>query len=433
MKLVTKVVLQNGNISYPPVNAELTEGSTENKVINVHQIGRQNVFGFGGAITDSAAYNYALMSDANKKMTLEYLYGKSGLKYNFMRLCIGSCDFSVDEYSYVREGDMSLDTFSLDRDRKYVIPFVKDVLAFTGGNIKIFASPWSPPAYMKDNNSLIRGGKLKKEYYELYAKYLIKFIAEYRKEGIDIFALTMQNEPKASQTWESCIFSAEEETEFAHCLTNAIKESGLDIKIICWDHNKERLYERASFVFDNAGDEVWGAGFHWYSGLHAAEIRLLREQYPDKAIIDTEFCVGLGSREYNKYHNDVIVNLDAGANAIVEWNVLLNEIGGPFHNRSSGCNAPLLYDTQNETINVREIYWSSYIFSHYIEPNATVLASSSFSADVDSLAVKNGDGHLLLYVNNRSSQNFDVTVRIKEKEMVTELPSEGIVLLEFDE
>src|SRR5690606_27161470 len=140
-----------------------------------------------------------------------YFDKESGIGYTLARTNINSCDFSSNSYTYVEEGDSSLNTFDIAHDRKYKIPFIKQAMEAAGGKLILYASPWSPPAFMKTNNSMLKGGKLKPEYYQSWANYYTKFINEYEKDGIPVWGISIQNEPMATQTWESCIYTGEEE------------------------------------------------------------------------------------------------------------------------------------------------------------------------------------------------------------------------------
>jgi len=157
------------------------------------------------------------------------------------RTNINSCDFSSDSYAYTEtDGDVSLEHFSIEHDRKYKIPLIKAAIERSGNDVRLFASPWSPPAWMKTNNNMLRGGKLKPEYYQSWADYYIKFVQEYKKEGLPIWGLTVQNEPMATQTWESCIYTAEDERDFVKkYLGPTLEKSELsDLKLMIWDHNR---------------------------------------------------------------------------------------------------------------------------------------------------------------------------------------------------
>ena len=387
---------------------EFCRTEAERNFLNVYPMEISDIIGFGGAFTDSAAYNYSLLSREEKCKALEALFGKSGLRYNLCRLCIGSSDFATEEFSYVKDGDTSLDSFDISRDKKYVIPFVKDAIEYTGGNITFFASPWAPPAFMKENGTRFQGGKLLDIFYPLYAEYIVKFIEAYRAEGIEISAITLQNEPHANQTWESCYFEKEDEEKLALALAASFDKHSLDVKILGWDHNKERLYERADYLFQTVGDKMWGAGFHWYSGSHFGAISALRAKYPNKVLLATEFCKTLNKGHdfvSGGYKNEILSDIAAGANGICEWNLILDDIGGPYHNRMGGCNAPIILDRASQTAKKTYLYYETYMFSHFIDKGAKSLYASSYDDNVKISAVKNPGGKLVVNVMNQGAND----------------------------
>src|SRR5437588_4583701 len=175
----------------------------------------QTILGIGGALSDASAEVFAKLSAAKQRELLDAYFDRDkGIDYSLGRTNIHSCDFSSASYTYVDEGDKALTSFSVAHDRQFRIPFIKKTLATAGGNLTLFASPWSPPAFMKTNNDMLHGGKLKPEFYQSWATYYTKFIKAYEREGVPVWGITIQNEPMATQTWESCIYTAEEETEF---------------------------------------------------------------------------------------------------------------------------------------------------------------------------------------------------------------------------
>lgn len=392
-------------------------GNYEMQLLNVYNEKISTITGFGGAFTDSAAYNYHLASETVKKQILEQLFGESGLKYNFCRLCIGSSDFAVEEFCYVQDDDYTLETFSIARDKKYVIPFLKDTLAYTNGNIYLFASPWSPPTFMKTTDSRFRGGKLKKECYELYAEYIVKFLQAYMAEGIKISALTLQNEPMATQTWESCCYTTEEEIAYAKVLKKVLLKHGLsDVKLYCWDHNKERVFEKANDIFSACGDSIDGIGYHWYSGEHFDAVRLVSRKFPEKFLFASEFCISsVEDRVENLYANEILNDINCGSNAICEWNLILDENGGPYHNRQGGCAAPIRFNSKTGEAVKGEIYYDTYMFSHFVKQGAVSLCTSSFFKDVQIAAFENPDKQTVVVINNTGKRRKDARIYIHKR------------------
>ena len=173
----------------------------------------QTIEGFGGAFTEAAAVTLSKMPPEKQAEILKvYFDPEEGIGYTLFRTHINSCDFSLGNYAYDEvDGDVDLTHFSIDRDRQALIPMIKAAMAVAGGAFKLFASPWSPPAWMKTNNEMNHGGKLKPEYRDAWARYYCRYIREYEQEGIPIWGLSVQNEPLAIQTWDSCIYTGEEE------------------------------------------------------------------------------------------------------------------------------------------------------------------------------------------------------------------------------
>src|SRR5256714_11881980 len=229
----------------------------------------QTILGIGGALTDASAETFAMLPAGKQREFLDaYFDANKGIGYTMGRTHIHSCDFSSASYTYVDEGDKALKSFSVKHDKQFRIPFIKRALAAAGGKLTLFGSPWSPPAFMKTNNDMLHGGKLKPEFYQSWANYYTKFIKSYASEGIPIWGITIQNEPMATQTWESCIYSAEDERDFLkNYLGPTIKREGLgDMKIIAWDHNRDLIYQTVTTIVKDpkAANVIWGIGYHWY-------------------------------------------------------------------------------------------------------------------------------------------------------------------------
>ncbi len=450
MKIIRSIPLEKKYFIEETVDNGNKKESNERGVINVFdEFKYQEILGFGGAFTESSAYNYSLLNDEQKKDFMEkYFDTEKGIGYNFCRSHIGSCDFSIDVYSYVEDGDKTLESFNIDRDRKYIIPFIKDAQKYTGEELVMFASPWSPPAYMKDNESPFKGGSLKEEYKAVWAKYYTKYIKEFAKEGIKISAITVQNEPKAKQTWESCYFSPEDERDFIEkYLAPTLDSEGLsDIKIIIWDHNKERVYDRAKRVFTSKAveDRVWAVGHHWYSGDHFDGLRLVHEKF-GKPLISTEICGVISENVLDvaeKYASELCGDFNNFTSAFCDWNILLNEVGGPFHNRDKkpkegekliyenkgiGCYAPILYGTEKKELVYTPIYYYIGHFSKYVKREAKRIATTKYCDDIKTCAFENPDGSLVTVIANVSDGELPAVVRHNDVCTEITLPAHSIV------
>ena len=188
----------------------------------------EEVLGFGGAFTEASGY---VFKNANKeiqdKIIKLYFDKKDGIKYNLGRMSINSSDFGLGNYTYLPEGSKDLEDFDLSREEKYTLPMFRQALEFSNDMI-LTCAPWSPPPFMKTNNKMNQGGKLLSEYYDLYADYLIKYILEMRKKGINVEYLSLQNEPEATQTWDSCIYTPEEMIKLAKVIHPKLLKENLE-------------------------------------------------------------------------------------------------------------------------------------------------------------------------------------------------------------
>ena len=179
----------------------------ENHVVNLYpEITFQTMEGFGGAITDAAGYVYSLMKEEQKHQLMETYFSPEQMKYGIVRIHMDSCDFSTEMYEAMSDpSDRELKTFSFSRTEKYILPMLADAENAAGKKLKLMLSPWSPPAFMKTNGERKHGGSLKPEYREFWADYICRYILEFRKRGYEVQRISLQNEPKAVQPWDSCI------------------------------------------------------------------------------------------------------------------------------------------------------------------------------------------------------------------------------------
>ena len=405
----------------------------------------QTMLGIGGALTDASAETFYKLPKEKQKEFLAAYYDKNiGIGYSLARTNIQSCDFSSSSYSYVKEGDAALTTFDISHDKKYRIPFIKEATAAAGGKLTLFVSPWSPPAFMKDNNDVLHGGKLKKEFDQSWANFYVKFIKAYEKENIPVWGLSVQNEPMATQTWESCKYTAEEERDFVkNYLGPTLAKSGMaSKKLIVWDHNRDLLYQRASTILEDpaAAKYIWGVGFHWYetwtgAGQNFEALRLTHNAFPDKNLIFTEGCVekfdfnrlndwALGER----YGLSMINDFNGGTVGWTDWNILLDEKGGPNH-VGNFCFAPIHADTRNGELIYTNSYYYMGHFSKYIRPGAKRVAAAASRDKLLTTAYMNPDGKLAVVVMNMTDEKIDYSLWIKGKAAKTTAEPHSIATL----
>lgn len=378
----------------------------------------QTFVGIGGAITDASAETFAKLSKEKQQEILQQYYDvNKGIGYTLARTNIHSCDFSSGSYTYVNDNDATLKSFSVAHDKEFRIPLIKQAIAAAGGKLTLFASPWSPPAWMKDNNNMLKGGKLLPKYYQSWADYYVKFIRAYEAEGIPVWGLSVQNEPMATQTWESCIYTGEEERDFIKkYLGPTLQKSGLGgKKLIAWDHNRDLMYQRASTVLDDpeAAKYVWGIGFHWYEswtggGKIFDNVARVHEAFPKTNLIFTEGCAeSFDMSKINEwkwgetYGRSMINDFNNGTVAWTDWNILLDEKGGPNH-VGNFCFAPVHADTKTGEIYYLSSYYYIGHFSKFIRPGAKRITSASSRGQLLTTAFLNTDGKIAVVVMNQS-------------------------------
>jgi len=402
----------------------------------------QTFVGIGAALTDAAAETFYKLSKENQKLFMQAYYSvDKGIGYSLGRTIIHSCDFSTESYTYIEEGDSALSTFNIDRDKKYRLPFTKKAIEAAGGKLTMYASPWSPPAFMKTNNNMLQGGKLKPEFYQPWANYYTKFIKAYEKEGVPIWGLTIQNEPMAVQRWESCIYTAEEERDFLkNYLGPTLENEGLgDKKIIIWDHNRDLLFERASVILNDpeANKYVWGSGFHWYEDWKDGtpmfkNVANVNDAFPDKKLIFTEGC----NESYNlerigdpklaeRYGKSMINDFNNGTVAWTDWNILLDETGGPNH-VGNLCFAPVHGDTQTGDLTFTNSYYYIGHFSKFIRPGAKRLSTGTTANQLSATSFMNTDGSIVVVAMNDSDSELSYMLTLDAKTANLKMPAHSI-------
>lgn len=411
----------------------------ENQLINLYEdLEYQMIEGFGGALTEAAAVTIAkLPSDRQQEIIDAYFHPERGIGYTLCRSHIQSCDFSLGNYTYVEDGDEALSTFDIAHDRESVLPLIQRAAAAVGEPFRLFSSPWSPPPWMKTNGQMNGGGQLKAEYRQAWADMFVKYIQAYAAEGVDVWSVSVQNEAKAVQIWDSCVYSAEEEKDFVRDhLGPALERAGLGhVRIMIWDHNKERVYERAKAAFEDAAAApyIWGICFHWYSGDHFEALSAVHDRFPDKKLFFSEGCqeggVHLGSWDTGeRYGHDLMGNLNNHTVGWTDWNIVLDERGGPNH-VGNFCDAPIIADTTNGTVTYESSYFYIGHFSKFIRPGAVRLGSSKYTDKLETTAFRNPDGTIAVVVMNRTDAELPYALRYRDRLAETSVPAHGIQTL----
>ncbi len=370
----------------------------------------QKHLGFGGALTDAACISFNYLSRGDKEQYLEAYFSKKGLNYNLLRYPLGSCDFSTHTYHYL--DNENIDTLSIDCDKDR-IEMYHEIERYQR-NLTVFAVPWSPPAFMKDNQNACHGGRLKKEYYDLYAELLCKSVKLLKERGINIKVLNVQNEPLAKQVWESCIYSAKQETDFlGHFLKLKRPKYCLnDVSFGIWDHNRDVLRKRVQESFSRSF-EPYDASFvcfHWYSNNDFEQLDFVKEEYPHLHLVMTEGCVELllDEKKENsigdfshaeRYVHQMINDFNHHCEGYIDWNLSLDNKGGPNH-VGNFCEAPIMIDEQGN-MKFMHSYYAIAHFTKYIVPGAYRIESSSDNPDIEIVSYENPDHSLVSVIYNR--------------------------------
>lgn len=386
---------------------------------------RQVFKGFGGALTESAGYVLSFLPEDERENILDAYFNQhqsKGNGYTFARTHVNSCDFSLENWACVGQKDESLSSFSMERPDRYITPLLQAAQKAKGSPLNLMVSPWSPPAWMKDNNDMNHGGHLLPQYKELWAAYIARYLSELKKRGLLTTFVSVQNEAAATQAWDSCLWSAQDEGAFAvRYLAPALKKGGCtDTGILVWDHNRDLVAERfaESMAVPGAEDAIAGVAYHWYSGDQYDNVCAVARQFPHKELVFSEGCVEGGPRPGawftgERYAHNILNDINAGCTAWIDWNIALDIQGGPNH-AGNMCDAPILIDTQQKSVLYQSSFYAIGHFSRYIKPGAHVLAmrmdgymtpatvDGRMGNTMEATAAKNPDGSVAIIVTNRT-------------------------------
>ena len=426
----------------------------------------QTISGIGGSFTESTAHLLNRLSQKNRDKILNAYFSVEGANYSLTRTHIASCDFSLSNYTYAPvENDMKLEHFSIDHDKKDLIPIIKQAQKISKDGFKIIASPWTTPPWMKDNKNYV-GGKLLPEFNDVFALYFTKYFEAYKKEGIDIWSITVMNEPHGNgNNWESTLFSPKEMTDFVEFhLGPKFEKSGWGhIKILGYDQNRAGIKEWVDEMYRNENSSKYYAGtaIHWYESTYdyfADALDYGHNKRPDKHLIQTEGCVdseiphwqddtwywekeatdwgwdwASEKEKYlhpkyspvHRYATDMIGCLNHGVDGWVDWNMVLDKQGGPnwFKN---WCVAPVIVDPEKDEVYFTPLYYTMKHFSKYIRPEAKRIAWKIDSKDIVCTAVENKDGSIVVVIFNPTTDTKNIKIKLKENTINTTLNGEAI-------
>ncbi len=395
----------------------------------------QPIEGFGFALTGGSAQLLMRMAPAQRAALLKEVFSTegNGIGASYIRVSIGASDMNDHVYSYddmpAGASDPDLAKFSLDPDRADVIPVLKEIVAINP-HIKILGSPWSAPAWMKTNDD-VRGGNLKPEYYGAFAHYLVKYIEGMKGEGINLTAITVENEPLNPKNTPSMVMFAEEQDAFiAKHLGPAFEKAGIKTEIQLYDHNPDVPSYPLSILADPvAGKYVAGTAFHLYGG-DTETLTMVHESYPNKNLYMTEQSVTERPESKEIGIAEPVRRVLIGATRnwsrnVLLWNLAADPHAGPHTGNGgcTGCFGAITLDGDKATFNVA--YYALAHFSKFVPPGSVRIGSNELE-QIATAAFLTPEGKVVLVVSNTG--NFAKTFHIAYhgKTLTTTMPSESV-------
>ena len=454
---------------------KVNEFSTSESKVEIHlnpDEKFQTITGFGGSFTEASAHLLNKLSKENRKKILDAYFSESGANYSLTRTTIASCDFSLKNYTYAKvENDLALEHFTIEDDKEDIIPMILEAKAISKERFNIIASPWSCPPWMKDNKSYV-GGKLLPEYNDTFALYFSKYLEAYKKEGIDIWGVTVINEPHGNgNNWESTLFSPEEMTLFVqnHLGPKLEHDGWNNIKILGYDQNRAGLQEWVDAMYKDEKTSKYFAGtaIHWYESTYEVfpeALQYAHKKAPNKHLIQTEACVDSEIPHWqddawywkkeatdwgwdwaseqdkylhpkyapvNRYAEDIIGCLNNQVDGWVDWNMVLDRQGGPnwFKN---WCVAPVIVDDKNDEVYFTPLYYVMSHFSKFMRPGAVKIGCEINNKDLKVTAVQNPDKSIALVVFNPTEQSHSIEISISNYNKIISISAKALQTVVID-
>ena len=448
---------------------KLTEFPSADNAITVRILPEkkfQTITGFGGSFTESSAYLLNKLSKKNRDLVLNAYFGSEGSKYSLTRTHMNSCDFSLSNYSYAPVArDKELNSFSIDEDRDDIIPMIKDAMTISEDGFKIIASPWTAPPWMKDNKDW-RGGKLLPEYYDTWALFFSKYLNAYKNEGINIWGVTVENEPLGNNNnWESMHYTPEEMVDFvSNYLGPKLEADGHDVKVLAYDQNRgEELIKWAKVIYKDEATSKYFDGFaiHWYASTvdwFPKSLNFTHDMAPEKFLIQSEACIDAEVPHWKddawywskkatdwgwdyapedqkhlhpkyvpvyRYARDIIGCLNNSVDGWVDWNMVLDRQGGPnwFKN---WCVAPVIVDPEKDEVYFTPLYYTLAHFSKFIRPGAVRIGFENPGQSLMITAAQNPDGTIAVVILNMSSELKNIILLLDKNSVRVQISAQAI-------
>jgi glucosylceramidase len=444
--------------------SETAEANSEIIKLNPEQK-FQEIAGIGGAFTGSSASVLNQLSKEKRDEVILAYFAPEGAAYSLMRAQIGGSDFSVYSYSFAETpGDMELKDFSIKEDEKELLPLIKDAQKISKDGFNILGSPWTAPRWMKDNNAWY-GGSLKTECYPTWALYLSKYIKAYEKEGIPIWGITPENEPVGNGgQWDSMIFTPEQMRDFIkNHLGPQFEKDKINSKILCFDQNRDEVSKWAETILSdkNAAKYIWGTAVHWYASTTSWFPEVLdsvHNKFPDKQIMHTEACVDNDVPVWkndewywsklatdwgyewaaekdkhlhpmyvpvSRYANDIIGGINSWLTGWIDWNIVLDDKGGPNHAKNWAV-APVLVKPETGEIYYTPLFYVLNHFSKYIRPGAHRIGVECSTKNLMVTACLNKDKKIAVEVYNSTENAINYSIQLGGKNIKTVIPRNAI-------
>jgi len=393
----------------------------------------QKVLGFGGAFTDAACYMFNQLAPAAREQLFHEMFHPSEMALSVCRICVGSSDYALKAYSFDEgEPDSDLARFSIAHDREYILPVLRQARQ-ANPDLFLFASPWSPPGWMKSNGSML-GGSMRRHFLPVYAKYFLKFLQAYAAEGVPVQAVTPQNEVDTDQDGRmpACIWAQEYEIEFVGShLGPLLESSGVPAKIWILDHN----YNLWGRVMDELEDDQLrkycnAVAWHGYAGTPDMMSRV-QDAFPAVEMYWTEGGPDCKDPSYLtdwcKWGATFSSTLRNGCRSITAWNLALDELGrpniGPF-----SCGGVVTINSRTKEITRSGMYWALDHFSRVIRRGARRFDSQGSASDLQHVGLENPDGQQVLIVTNPGAAR-EIEVRLGNRAARISLKSNSVITL----